>query len=91
MSAVISPQEGDQQAGKEQKAGEEDIEEMFTRVCQESLDDALGKMRETGEEGNRARARSRGSAERQGSGAAKLNPQQAQLAPVLRKGTRGGV
>ncbi len=40
MSAV-SPHEGDQKVGQEEKEGEEDIEEMFTRVFEERVEDTL--------------------------------------------------
>ena len=56
MSAV-SPQEGDQQAGEEKNEREEDIEEMFTRVFEESVDDTSEGLQETSDEAIRVRAR----------------------------------
>ncbi len=41
-SNAVCPQEDDQRALKEDREGEEDVEEMFTRLLEESVEDTLG-------------------------------------------------
>ena len=49
MSAV-SPHGGEQQAGKEEQEGEEDMEEKLARVLGEKVEDMMEALKETSEE-----------------------------------------
>ncbi len=68
---AASPQEGDQQAGKERKEGERGgyIEDMFARVFEESVEDTSETLKETSEAPNRARARKAEAVRQRGGGA----------------------
>jgi hypothetical protein len=54
--SAVSLGEGERQAGKEEQEGKEDMEEGFTRVFMEIVEDALETLRDASEEANAARA-----------------------------------